>query len=167
MEIDDYKKHELTPTIRELYIQTQHWARHNENLIIATNAAVLSAIGAIATSLIKNDLNLTTEFLLLFGTISLFGFILNTILNHRYMRSINRLVAYEKFFGFHAPFKYRDTTWQEVSLKDSASNWESLVPEYLKKPPTLAPVSVWLFWSLYVVIFIIVFAMLITRCPAL
>ena len=162
MNLDEYKNIELAPSIRELYIQSQHWARHNENLIIATNGLILSGIAAIVTSAIKNGQALNEQYLLLLASISSIGIVLTLILNRRYLRSVERLVSYEALFGFHK--KLNDSEQVALNqLKTGNPQWgECLVPFYLHERPKRAPESVVFFGAVHVLVLVVV---LVLRCP--
>lgn len=171
MSIKQYEELQFTPPIRELYVQTQNWARHNENLIIATNAVIFSGIAAIFTSIIKSHLN--GWHLLLLPAISIFGICLTHVLNRRYMLSIRRLVAYEKLFGFHKPLRNPIVLTAlngETAAIDYVSDKQSidqvalckwgrcLVPDYLHEPPKYGPESVKIFQTLHVLMLLMVAA---------
>lgn len=142
------KYDEFTPTVRELYIQTQHWTRHNENLIVATNALMFSAIGAVAVALFKNPETLK-NLVIIMAVISLIGMVLTYILNRRYMFSVERLVMYEKLFGFHK----KESAIDNIGSKPL--NWGScFIPKYLQDAPKFAPESAIFFLILHVLLLI-------------
>jgi hypothetical protein len=135
----EYKGHQ--EAILELYIQTQDWARHNENLISVTNVLILGGIGALSVDYFKEA---KSSLIIIAGITALIGTSLAIILNSRYIASIRRLVVYESYFGFH---QY-DKGIQEAA-NSYAPEWGiSLVPSEFHAVPKFSPVAS-LFLAMY------------------
>lgn len=134
-----YKEH--NETILELYIQTQDWARHNENLISVTNVLILGGIGALSVEYLKEA---KVSLIIIAMITASIGISLAIILNSRYIASIRRLVVYENYFGFH---QY-DKSIQEAA-NSYAPKWGiSLVPSEFHAVPNFSPVTS-LFLAMY------------------
>ena len=138
--------------LKEIYVQTQNWARHNETLIIATNTILLGAIGAIIANYLRVNVEYSLDIFWLPLIISFIGIITTIYLSRKYRLAITRVVVYEKYFKMHEDFpRIRDLVkeYSEINAK-----WESaFVPEYLNHPPKFGAASSWFFLIVHTAIF--------------
>ncbi len=153
---------------KEIYIQTQSWARHNETLIVATNTVLLGALAAIWPNMYGESCQLLSRnAYFLPPLISLAGIIITVILSLQYKAAITRVVVYERYFGLHADGELgslTDTIFGNCS-KNTSKHWgSSFVPDYLNKPPRFGSKTCICFFLIHSLIFI-VFVNLITHDP--
>lgn len=147
---DDPK--EMLTLQKEIYIQSQHWARHNETLIIATNTVLLGAVAAIFTIYFRNSPGYKLGIFLLPLIISLLGLVATTSLSRQYRDAISRLVVYENFFGMHKENKDILKVLDDYpTLKNDWGN--SFVPECFHQPLTRPRPPSTFFFIVHTVIF--------------
>jgi hypothetical protein len=158
VDIRDDPKERLTLQ-KEIYVQTQNWARHNETLIIATNTILLGAAAAIAANFFKNPDSYSRFLPWLPFAIACIGLVMTFYLSWQYKLALTRVVVYEKYFKFH------DSC---AGIKEIASahksfmkTWdETFVPEYLNMPPKFGAASTYFFIFLHLVILLVSSCML-------
>ena len=150
-DIRDDPKEQLTLR-KEVYVQTQNWARHNETLIIATNTVLLGAIAAISANYFKNASDYSSNILWLPLFIALTGICTTVFLSRQYRLAITRVVVYEKYFKMHQACTQMPAIVRDYSTK--CAKWsETFVPEYLSNPPKFGAASSWFFLAVHLVIF--------------
>ncbi|MGE0073242.1 MAG: hypothetical protein AB7S55_09320 [Thiomonas sp.] len=111
---------------KEIYAQTQNWARHNEMLIVATNTILLGAVAGIYSSHFKNFSLAGFDFYVFLLTLPILGLIITIHLNREYINAIDRIIKYETYFGLHASC----SEIQKISNNDC--RWgASFIPNYL------------------------------------
>lgn len=150
-DIRDDPKERLTLR-KEVYVQTQNWARHNETLIIATNTVLLGAIAAISANYFKNTGDYSLNILWLPLLIAITGIFTTVYLSRQYKLAITRVVAYEKYFKMHDECDQMPEIVKEYS-KPCAQWCKTFVPEYLSKPPKFGAASSWFFLVVHLAIF--------------
>ena len=139
---------------KEVYVQTQNWARHNETLIIATNTVLLGAIAAIASNYFKNSGDYSVNILWLPLFVSATGVITTLYLSRQYKLSITRVLVYEKYFKMHDPCEKISEIAKDYSLS-YAQRVGTFVPEYLCNPPKFGAISSWFFLLVHALIFVV------------
>jgi hypothetical protein len=136
---------------KEVYIQTQHWTRHNETLIVATNTVLLGALAAIGANYFKDINAFSHKVYIIPLLVSLAGIGLTIFLSRQYVLSVSRVVAYEKYFKLHTENKKFDCI--AVKTRWWKSSWEkTFVPEYLEDFPTYGPITSWFFLLIHIAI---------------
>lgn len=157
---------------KEIYIQTQNWARHNETLIIATNTVLLGAMAATAANFFKATSDYSSSIIWLPLLISMTGIVTTCYLSRQYKLAITRVVVYEHYFEMvvgnldivesaRAVFeksKQTDTAATPVNksadaLKEYPGWGSGFVPEYLNNPPKFGAASSWFFLIVHLIIF--------------
>jgi len=130
---------------KELYVQAQNWARHNEILIISSNT-ILATAGFTFLSAgisIKNDSNFFHWISL---AVSLIGTALSLILSNRFHASLRRVIIYEKKFKLHQP---TENSFIESIGKIDVKWGDCWVPKYLHNPPRIGLTTPILFLIIY------------------
>lgn len=152
-DISDDPKERLT-LLKEIYVQTQNWARHNETLIIATNTVLLGAIAAISANYFKAKNDYSSEILWLPLLIACTGILTTIYLSRQYKLAITRVVVYEKYFKMHdACDKISEFT---RAYSTPCARWDdTFVPKYLSTPPKFGAASSWFFLVVHLAILVI------------
>ena len=153
-DIRNEPKERLT-LLKEIYVQTQNWARHNETLIIATNTVLLGATAAISANFFKAEAAYSPNLVWLPFVISLIGLVSTIYLSRQYKLAITRVVVYEKYFKLHDQFKDEFNDIQNIAKEYSTpcAQWtKSFVPEYLNTPPKFGAASSWFFLLVHLII---------------
>lgn len=133
---------------KELYIQAQHWTRHNENLIVAANTFLLATIAA-ATVMAHREVKPDSRWMvfLLPVVVAALGLVFTLVLRLRYRQSVARLIVYEKLLQGHEPCPQVRAALEGAGDFDgkasgvSSEDWgasPSLVPNALKRISRLA-----------------------------
>lgn len=138
---------------KEVYSQTQSWARHHETLILTINTVVLGALAVIWQDLLKDQsIKYPMHLMRLF---SLLGFLITSYLWNQYRDAIKRIVIYERYFGMHEKEKSRFNKNIFLGFKSSLEKgWgDEFVPSYLNKSPGLRPYTGSFLMGIYLVIF--------------
>jgi hypothetical protein len=141
---------------KEIYIQTQNWARHNETLIIATNTVLLGAVAATAASFFNATTYYSINIFWFTFLIALTVVITTCYLSRQYKLAISRVVAYEKYFGMQENCDFMATLIKELFKQRPrvVGKWGgSFVPEYLHNPPVFGAASSWFFLMAHLIIF--------------
>lgn len=150
-DIRDEPKERLTLQ-KEIYVQTQNWARHNETLIIATNTVLLGAIAAISANYFKAKSDYSSEILWLPLLIAYIGILTTIYLSRQYKLAITRVVVYEKYFKMQDACDEISKIVKAYSMPNA--KWEvAFVPEYLSSPPKFGAASSWFFLIVHLTIF--------------
>jgi len=136
---------------KEVYVQTQNWARHNETLIVATNTVLLGAAAAFFTIYFRTSTQYSPWIFSLPGVISILGLIITGYLTVQYNNSISRLVVYEKYFGMHKD----NAGISEVltCLPSLKERWgESFVPKFYHQPIKGLRATSWFFLVVHLIV---------------
>lgn len=144
--------------LKEVYVQTQNWARHNETLIIATNTVLLGATAAICANYFKAKADYAPDLFWLPLVLACVGLVTTVYLSRQYKLAITRVVVYEKYFKLHAQFKDEFNDIENIVKEYSTpcAPWiKTFVPEYLNKPPKFGAASSWFFLFVHLAILVI------------
>ena len=132
-------------TVRELYTQSQLWARHYETLMVSTNVLLVTAASVFSGLALRDDAVLHRVFAL-FGVpvlMSVVGIFLTRTLFKLCALCIERLIAYENALNCFDSSKLVALPWGG-----------SLVPAALMRLPVRMPASARFFVGLHLLLVI-------------
>lgn len=136
---------------KEIYVQTQNWARHNETLIIAANTVLLGAIAAISTIYFRQPNEYTKYLMCLPQIISALGLLITFYLSRQYNLAISRVVVYEKYFNMHDKCDAISEATKDYSIP--WAEWgNTFVPKYLHNAPVYARITGIFFYAVHILI---------------
>ncbi len=127
-------------TVRQLYSESQQWARHYEGMIVNANVLIISA-SLVFVGLAFNE-RMTPIFSALILSIavimSLFGYALTKMLFRLYADCIERMIRYENIMNCY-----------DINRFDMVDGLGALLPHTLMSLPVEPPASVKFFERLY------------------
>lgn len=122
---------------KEIYSETQNWARHNETMIVATNTILLGATAAIASNYLKTVAPQNFIFPMFLAFIPLIGLIITWYLTGQYKNAISRIIVYETCFGLHGNCEVTNSALEILQSPSIKKKWckgqeeTPFVPKYL------------------------------------
>lgn len=119
--------------LRQVYTETQNWARHNEMLVVGVNTVLLGGWSAIFASAAQASTSIDIKVFWATIVLSIFAFVVTLKLNSQYKNAINRVVVYERYFLLH---DQDCIVMHQLNKDNDRASWgDAFVPKYLHYPP--------------------------------
>jgi hypothetical protein len=127
-------------TVRDIYAQAHHWARHYETLVVSTNVLLVSASMVIVSVVFRDAHTFARSAILLVVPIlmSAVGFALTGLLFRMYSQTIERLIRIENLLDCYDPARFH-----------AIDGKGPLLPLLLGTLPVRRPITVLFFYYLH------------------